>query len=228
MEFKKMMLALFAFLVTTLNCYSQGFEIEDPNIIFKDKNGVEMPKDSVKSFVKKGKFSVSYNKLSNGKTEMTIFRESVKTTVTENEDNLKSKLLNKEFPKFQLKLISNKSINESYFENKITVLNFWFTGCAPCKVEIPELNKLTEELDSVNFVAFSFNKPEDISKYLVKTPFKYEQIPNAKEFITKLGITNYPTHIILDKKGIIREVIVGGENVYEKIKKTIENINVKK
>lgn len=31
-------------------------------------------------------------------------------------------------------------------KNAVTVLNFWFNGCSPCVQELPELNKLNEEL----------------------------------------------------------------------------------
>ena len=50
----------------------------------------------------------------------------------------------KDFPKIAL---LDKNKNTEYFinfNNKITVINFWATWCAPCKKEMPSLNKLVE------------------------------------------------------------------------------------
>lgn len=36
--------------------------------------------------------------------------------------------------------------NELFKENSVTVINFWFSACAPCIGELGELNALNEEL----------------------------------------------------------------------------------
>ena len=36
--------------------------------------------------------------------------------------------------------------SDIFAENSVTVVNFWFSSCAPCVGELPELNALNEEL----------------------------------------------------------------------------------
>lgn len=51
------------------------------------------------------------------------------------------------FPAFQgMDLDGNPVSNELFKENSVTVINFWFSACAPCIGELGELNALNEEL----------------------------------------------------------------------------------
>ncbi len=48
------------------------------------------------------------------------------------------------------------------------VLNFWFIGCAPCRVEMPGLNQLVSEFKGkdVVFIAFATDAAEDLQTFL--------------------------------------------------------------
>ena len=51
------------------------------------------------------------------------------------------------FPEFHAKDLDGNDVDSSIIsKNAVTVLNFWFNGCSPCVQELPELNKLNEEL----------------------------------------------------------------------------------
>ena len=51
------------------------------------------------------------------------------------------------FPEFKAKDLDGNDVDSSIIsKNAVTVLNFWFNGCSPCVQELPELNKLNEEL----------------------------------------------------------------------------------
>lgn len=97
---------------------------------------------------------------------------------------------------------------------KVTVVNFWFAGCKPCVEEIPELNALVGRYakDSVEFGAFSLDTEEMIKQFLAKNPFHYRIIPNARETAEKLGITSYPTHLVIDEEGRVRYHGIGYED----------------
>ena len=49
---------------------------------------------------------------------------------------------NKEIPPFELKDIDGKFVKSEHLKGKPTIINFWFSTCEPCLLEIPALNEL--------------------------------------------------------------------------------------
>ncbi len=47
-----------------------------------------------------------------------------------------------EAPEFELNDLKGEPVRLSQFRGKVVVVNFWATWCAPCKQEIPHLNKM--------------------------------------------------------------------------------------
>lgn len=54
------------------------------------------------------------------------------------------------FQDFTGKDLDGKDVDESFFKNnKVTVVNFWFSGCKPCVEELSKLNELNETLKTM-------------------------------------------------------------------------------
>ncbi|MFD2552431.1 TlpA family protein disulfide reductase [Bizionia sediminis] len=114
---------------------------------------------------------------------------------------------NKEFPKFDLNTLADKNFDSEKLKGKPTMINFWFTRCAPCIDEMPVLNKIKEKYkDDFNFISITYEKKEAVQKFLKKHPFEFEHLINAKEFINQLGIQAYPMNLFLDKNGVLKYV----------------------
>ena len=127
--------------------------------------------------------------------------------------HLSSKSGDKEVaPDFDVKTLEGEKIRLSDLAGKVVVLNFWFIGCAPCRVEMSGLNELKEELTGkdVVFIAFALDSAEALKKFLETTVFKYLVIPKAGEIAELYGAEAYPTHIIINKKGEIEYRLTGG------------------
>lgn len=125
---------------------------------------------------------------------------------------------------FIVKDIHGKTYNSNDLKGKVIVMNFWFINCPPCVKEIPELNKLVDNYEEVVFLAFALDDKEKLKPFLSKTNFKYNVIPDSEEFAKKHHIILYPTHIIIDKKGIIKHTLVDDIKNIENFKKLIENV----
>ena len=149
------------------------------------------------------------------KGDTTVYRLEFKTKVDGEKkklisSNIKSTLLNKPLPSFSLNNIDGKTIDQTTLLGKVTVFNFWFTGCVPCIREMPELNELVEEFEGkVNFIAPNFNTKEEVQKFLSKREFKYDILCDSKQFNELLNIEFYPTHIIADEEGVVKQDIFG-------------------
>ena len=106
--------------------------------------------------------------------------------------------------------LKGKTIKLSELKGKVVVLNFWFTKCGPCVVEMPKLNELVEEYKNkeVVFLAITFNKKGVVENFLNETTFNYTIAANANDVITMYGVQSYPTSIVINKEGeIVRKEI---------------------
>lgn len=100
--------------------------------------------------------------------------------------------------------IKGDTVRLKSLKGKVVVLNFWFIACMPCQQEIPELNKLVHEFkDSTDliFLSICLDEKSRILKFLERIPFDYAIIDNGRTITGNYGITNYPTHVVMDKDG---------------------------
>jgi len=58
-------------------------------------------------------------------------------------------------------------------------------------------------------LALSPDDKKAIGTFLKKRKFDYNIIPSSLDYISSLNINSFPTHLVIDKQGIIREVFVG-------------------
>ncbi len=104
--------------------------------------------------------------------------------------------------------IDGNEISSSSMKGQAIVLNFWSISCAPCVMEMPELNKLVEKYENVNFIAPAvYSSKESIKNdFLPKQPFLYDIVTiDGNDY----EISSYPTHVILNKKHEVVEIITG-------------------
>lgn len=124
------------------------------------------------------------------------------------------KLVGTKFPIESFSMNHIRNFPTDYLEGKPTVINFWFTTCGPCIVEMPVLNQLKEEYgESVNFISITFNKAEEVDEFLKTRKFDYFHITDSMKQIQQLKIFGFPTNFVLDKEGVLKWV-TGDINVH--------------
>lgn len=101
-------------------------------------------------------------------------------------------------------LNGNKFSLES-LNKKIIVLNFWFTKCAPCIKEMPDLNKLKEKYNNkpIAFFAVTYDNKNIVDAFLKKIKLDFTVIPDDRKTINQFGIQFFPTNIVIDSNGKI-------------------------
>jgi len=130
-------------------------------------------------------------------------------------------------PSFQVVSLDGKQFDLESLRGKVVVLNFWFIGCAPCRIEIPSLNKLVKayEKKAVVFIAIGLNDDDAMRKFLKETEFAYHIIPNGSGVAGQFGVRAFPTHVIIDKHGLIDTRLTGGgEEIDRKLSALIERL----
>lgn len=149
------------------------------------------------------------------------------TKVREAELDIKA---GKEAPKFSLKNINGEKITIDYSSNKLTILDFWGSWCAPCISGFPKMKEYYEKYNNqINFIGIACNDKEDKWKNAVKKyDLKWENLINnddlEKDVSVIFAVTGYPTKIIINSKGIIEGIFEGeGNDFYKKIDELRKN-----
>ena len=135
------------------------------------------------------------------------------------------------FPEFDFTDLYGNLYTNKNTKGKIIILKTWFINCKACVEEFPELNELVEKHKQINdiiFVSLALDSKSELERFLQKNIFEYKVVPNQRDFIEKkLNLHIYPTHIIIDRNGIILKVVNKASEMIEFLdneKKLTENI----
>ena len=113
-------------------------------------------------------------------------------------------------------------VNLDNYHGKLIIVNFWATWCAPCKEEMPSLDRLYQDDNFENLVAFAVNmeqpNTEKTKKFFTDLKIKKLGIFFDKNlnFVKKFKLRGVPTTVLINKKGEEFARIVGEVNFQDK------------
>nr|WP_199079797.1 TlpA disulfide reductase family protein [Pedobacter sp. ASV19] len=114
-------------------------------------------------------------------------------------------------PDFHFVDLKGRVYDREKMKGKIVVLKCWFIKCTACIQEMPQLNKLVDTYKKRTDIVFVSLVPDGrtaLNDFLKRTKFDYAVVPDKGVYITKdLKVSVYPTHFIINKKGVITKVI---------------------
>jgi thiol:disulfide interchange protein len=97
------------------------------------------------------------------------------------------------------KTLAGGALSTSDWKGKVVVLNYWATWCVPCRSEIPEFNRIHDELASQGVEVVGISMDEDgaeaVKPYLAK---------NKMNYTIGLGTGSFdslPVTVVLDRNG---------------------------
>lgn len=162
------------------------------------------------------KYSIPKEQVTEGDELLERFNEAVKKKTAgmfqvQSKDNI-LKVGNK-FPDFSATDINGKTWTKADVEGKVMVLNLWFTGCAPCRAEMPELSKWKDEMPDVMFFSSTYETAERAKPVLEKQGFNWINIVDDDEFVKYVGNNGYPINVIVDKNGYVAMVEYGTSTI---------------
>lgn len=115
------------------------------------------------------------------------------------------------FPEFKFTDLNGNVYTNENTKGKTIIIKTWFINCVACVAEFPELNELVEKYKNnkkIIFISLALDEKNKLVDFLKRKDFKYEIIANQDEFITKkLNLHSYPTHIVVNKNGVITKVV---------------------
>ena len=156
-----------------------------------------------------------------------IFCFSIFSSISQtNEDIPFNNIAINEIPKPISSLIfedfSGNEINLNEYHGKLVIINFWATWCAPCKKEMPSLDKLYQDNNFKNLKVFAVNMEQPnaskTKKFFNDLNIKKLEIyfDSNLNFVKKLKLRGVPTTILINKKGEEFGRILGEINFQDK------------
>ena len=114
------------------------------------------------------------------------------------------------FPPLQCVNRNNEKFSSTLFlKNKLTLVDFWYSGCGPCRAQFNKLKELYSQFSNKGFeiVGISIDKDTDKKKWediIINEKLCWQQYwdVNGKE-VRKLSITSFPTNFLIDDGGKI-------------------------
>ena len=109
-----------------------------------------------------------------------------------------------QLPSFKLRDIQGRKYDSKELIGKIVVLNFWFINCGPCRLEIPELNKLVQhyaQREDVVFLAVALDERTAVQTFVGQRPYDYALVADGRYVAERYGVKSFPTNLVIDRQG---------------------------
>jgi len=104
-----------------------------------------------------------------------------------------------ELPPFRLRDLSGKAVNAASLKGKPTLINFYFAECVPCILEVGPLNSFAAGRPGMNFLAVTFDEAAVARAFVARYKFHWRVVPEAREFIDRVRVKQYPTMALFDE-----------------------------
>ena len=117
-------------------------------------------------------------------------------------------------PDFTLPDLNGDYVSLSDFAGKPVLINFWNTGCPPCRDEMPYLQQVYDENSHTELVLLTISiaeKTDTVEDFLQYHNLSLPVLLDADASVAlRYNLPGIPTTIFVDKDGILRAKVIGG------------------
>ncbi len=97
---------------------------------------------------------------------------------------------------------------------QVRIVDFWATWCDPCREQLPFLDRLAAEYGPQGLSVYGVSFDEDraaLERFLEHTPVSFEILwdKGGTGLADKLEVTRLPTTLVVDRRGVVRDVHLG-------------------
>jgi peroxiredoxin len=117
-------------------------------------------------------------------------------------------------PDFAVTDLRGHAVRLSAFRGRVVLLNLWTTWCAPCREEMPSMERLWTRLRAQDFQLLAVSQDEDGRKAV--EPFVQELgltfpvlLDPERQVGERYGVWGYPETFVIDRNGYVVERVIG-------------------
>ena len=123
-------------------------------------------------------------------------------------------VMNKPAANWELKDLSGKTHQLSDYRGKVVLLDFWYRACGYCIDAMPQLKQVADDFRNDPMAVLGMNiddDPKDAAFIADKLGLNYPTLlAKGRDVVpAAYGVTGYPTLIVIDPAGIVRDIRVG-------------------
>lgn len=135
--------------------------------------------------------------------------------------------LNKKAAEWETTDIDGQKYSLMDYRGKVVVLDFWFRNCEPCIKAMPQMKETVAKFRDkpVAVLGMNTDQLEKDARFVVdKLNLNYPTL-RAKGLPEKYDVHAFPTLVIIDQQGVVRDRHVGySTNLLLEVSKTINNL----
>jgi thiol-disulfide isomerase/thioredoxin len=118
------------------------------------------------------------------------------------------------FPQLSPVDLQGEAVSLKKFAGKAMVVNIWATWCAPCRHELPSLQRLEDLLDNKKYAVIGISVDGDnhlVREYLIERKIRFKNFLDLNMTIANktLGIRVYPSTFLVRSDGKLAAVVEG-------------------
>jgi peroxiredoxin len=152
--------------------------------------------------------------------KMEVFTEQLDSQLSEHKnqvrwitDEAKEIAERKDTPAAEWKLddLDGKSHALADYRGKVVVLDFWYRGCGWCIRAMPQIQQLADDFkgDPVAVLGMNKDRDEQDARFVVDAMHLTYPILKATGVPEKYGVHGFPTLVVIDQKGTVRDIHIG-------------------
>lgn len=137
----------------------------------------------------------------------------------------------KEAVEFSGTTVEGEAFDSADLLGRLVVVNFWYAGCPPCRIEAPGLAALAAELEDVAFVGVNtYDTAPVAAAFETAHGVEYPSILDVQSGAAQLAFAGYvppnavPTTLVLDTEGRVAARISGRVEDPENLRAMIERV----
>lgn len=116
-------------------------------------------------------------------------------------------------PDFTLKNLSGEDVTLSKLQGQVVLVNFWATWCAPCRAEMPAIQRRYDALKDQGFTVLAVDDDEaqrDVAAFAEAYELTFPILLDPGESVVGLyRVLAFPTTFIVDRQGTIQKLHIG-------------------